>query len=374
MWRRAGNDINGAFGDLGTFLPYVVAAIGVGGLAPGGVFTGFGVFLIASGCAFRLPIAVQPMKAVAAALLTAALTPGEIATAGMVLGLLFLLLGLGGGIGWIARLIPPSITAGLQLGLGVAMAVMGARLVSGDPWLGVATLVFSFLALRITVIPLLPLALAAALATAIGTGAIDAEALAPWVFSWPAMVLPAAGDLRAALERAVVPQIPLTIANAVIVTAAVVRTAFPDRVAQVDEPRLALSTGLGNLLLCPFGAMPMCHGAGGLVAQMRFGARTGAAPAMLGTLLLTAGLLFADGTAFLLASIPLAAAGALLAIAGLDLAWSPRLLDARSDCRPVIGATALAAWLLNPAVGLAIGFAMEIVRSRLRAWADRRRS
>ena len=89
----------------------------------------------------------------------------------------------------------------------------------------------------------------------------------------------------------------------------------------MTERRLALTTGAGNLLLAPFGAMPMCHGAGGLVAQQyRFSARTGSAPGLLGAILLVLGLGFAGDAAALLGAIPLAAVGALLVFAGGDLA------------------------------------------------------
>lgn len=110
----------------------------------------------------------------------------------------------------------------------------------------------------------------------------------------------------------------------------------------------------------------MCHGAGGLEAQHRFGARTGWAPALLGAVLLTLGLLLADDAARLLGAIPPGALGALLLLAGGDLAFSRRLLEARPDCRPAIAAAAVAAFAINPAVGLAAGWAAEWARSALR--------
>ncbi len=84
----------------------------------------------------------------------------------------------------------------------------------------------------------------------------------------------------------------------------------------------------------------MCHGAGGVVSQSRFGAKTAAAPVILGTVLLIMAFLYGDGAGKLLMAIPLPAAGALLTLAGIDLALSRRLIDAKLDCWPVIGATA----------------------------------
>jgi MFS superfamily sulfate permease-like transporter len=161
------------------------------------------------------------------------------------------------------------------------------------------------------------------------------------------------------------PQLPLTLANAVILTALLAREMFPtDR--RVTERRLAITTGAANLLLAPIGAMPMCHGAGGLVAQHRFGARTGWAPALLGAILLVLGLGFASDAAALLGVIPLAAVGALLVLAGGDLALSRRLIEARADCRPAIAAAALGTVVFDPAIGLAVGWIVEVARGALR--------
>jgi MFS superfamily sulfate permease-like transporter len=128
-------------------------------------------------------------------------------------------------------------------------------------------------------------------------------------------------------------------------------------------------TGAANALLAPLGALPMCPGAGGLIAQHRFGARTGWAPALLGTLLLALGLLFADDAARLLGVIPAGALGALLLLAGGDLALSRKLVEVRTDCRPAIAAAAVATFALNPAIGLAAGWITERARSALRSAA-----
>src|SRR3546814_17655400 len=63
-------ELGGSCGDLGTFLPYVIGAMTVAGLAPLGILFGFGIFFISSGLFYGLPMAVQPMKVVGAVLLT----------------------------------------------------------------------------------------------------------------------------------------------------------------------------------------------------------------------------------------------------------------------------------------------------------------
>ncbi len=55
-------EVAGALGDLGTFLPHVLASITVAGLNPTSVFAGFGLFYLFSGWFYRIPMAVQPMK------------------------------------------------------------------------------------------------------------------------------------------------------------------------------------------------------------------------------------------------------------------------------------------------------------------------
>lgn len=362
----------GAFGDLGTFVPHAISAIAIGGLSPAGLFVGFGLFYALTALVYRLPIPVQPMKAVSAVIVTSHLTPGAVAATGLILGVVLLALALSGLIERLSRAIPQSVTAGLQLGLGVSLALMGVELMGEMPRLG-----FGILALlgALMLVPRCPATLVA-LAAAVGLGQAFGLTAAPgWAGAspgFPDIALPTWEDAAAAMREAVLPQLALTITNAVIVTAALARGLFPSAAGRVTERRLALTSGAANLLLAPFGAMPMCHGAGGLAAHHRFGARTGAAPLLLGILCLGLGLFFPAAALGLLQMIPLAAVGAFLAVAGADLALSRRVFDSRPSCWPVIGATALATVALNPAIGLLVGFAAELARARLMALFIRR--
>lgn len=361
-WRRWSGEIGGACGDLGTLLPHVVAAITVVGLAPAGVLAGFGLFLLATGAVYALPIAVQPMKAVSAVMLSSGLGPGEIAATGLILGAILLALGASGAIVRLARAIPQSVTAGLQLGLGLSMAWIGIGLIAGAPWLGLAVLALVLGLSLVPHVPAAPVGLALAIAAGQVAGiASPLPALVP-TLSLPPLVLPGWDETVRALELTVLPQLALTLTNAVIVTAALAHDLFPGRAARVSVRSLTLSTSIANLVLAPLGAMPMCHGAGGLQAQVRFGARSGAAPMLLGAVLLVFGLAFAPGAAALLSAVPMAAVGALLVLAGADLALSRRLLDARPACRPAIAVTAAAALFLNPLAGLAAGWLIELLQ------------
>ena len=58
---------------------------------------------------------------------------GRSGAVGMMLGVVLLVLGATGAIGRFARLIPQSVSTGLQLGLGLLMGVLGIRLILETP-------------------------------------------------------------------------------------------------------------------------------------------------------------------------------------------------------------------------------------------------
>jgi len=363
--RRFLLECSGACGDLGTFIPHAIGAITVAGLAPAGVLFGFAAFLIATGLFYGLPLPVQPMKAVSAVILTGGLQPGEVAAAGVMIGVILLVLGVTGWIGRLARAIPQSVSAGLQLGLGLMMAVLGLKLMLEIPWLGFGSLALLFALTRIPRCPAAPIVLAVAIIAGSVSGNTGIAADVAIVRGLPHLVLPTWPEVWRSFEIAVLPQLSLTLTNAVIVTASLSRELFPVTGSVANERNLALSSGLANMLLCPFGAMPMCHGAGGLAAQFRFGARTGLAPIILGSALLVLGVAFADHAAALFAIIPMGAVGALLIFAGTDLAISRRLFDGKPSCWWVIGVTALITMTINPAFGLILGWIAEFIRAAI---------
>jgi hypothetical protein len=358
-------ECSGACGDLGTFIPHVIGAITVAGLAPAGVLIGFAAFLIGTGLFYGLPIPVQPMKAVSAVILTGGLRPGEVAAAGMILGIVLLMLGVTGAISRIARLIPQSVSVGLQLGLGLLMTVLGLKLILQTPLIGFGSLALLYVLLRVPYCPAAPLTLGIAVLVGWLTSApapSDETALTVWA---PQVIVPTWSEVWSSIGLAVLPQLSLTLTNAVIVTAAVARELFPQTGSIASERNLSLTSGLANILLCPFGAMPMCHGAGGLQAQYRFGSRTGLAPIIFGAVLLILAVGFASHAAPLFALIPAGAVGALLIFAGTDLAVSRRLFDAQPSCWAVIGIAALVTLTVNPAIALVMAWLGEFVRAAI---------
>ncbi|MCW5670516.1 MAG: putative sulfate/molybdate transporter, partial [Hydrogenophaga sp.] len=123
----------GAFGDLGTLIPFLAAYIGVLKMDPTGVLFAFGVAMLVCGLHYRTPFPVQPMKAIGAvavaqAAQTAVITPGAVVAAALVTGVVWLVLGLTGAARYLARLVPPTVVAGIVLGLGLGFMLEGVRM------------------------------------------------------------------------------------------------------------------------------------------------------------------------------------------------------------------------------------------------------
>ena len=349
------DEVSGALGDLGTFLPHIIGAITVVGMNPTGIFVTFGLFYAASGAFYGVPMAVQPMKAASAAILIQPMSPGAVAGAGLVIGAFFLIAGASGLVGRIARALPPTVAAGLQLGLGLSLAGLGIRYVEHQVWLG---LFMCALMLALMRIPRMPVALVAVISgAAIGVLTGLSPPIPPLDFGLhlPHLVWPNLAQVEDGVIHAVLPQIPLTLTNAIIVTAALSRQLFPAQTSRVSERNLALTTGIGNLLAAPFGGYLMCHGAGGMSGHYRFGARTASAPLLIGALLVALGLCLGSSGYQLLRTIPDAVLGGLLLFSGLDLALSSKPGDyAGADLFLVLLMAAIGV-AVNPAAAFAVG-------------------
>ncbi|KAI8103657.1 hypothetical protein M9435_004991 [Picochlorum sp. BPE23] len=162
--------------------------------------------------------------------------------------------------------------------------------------------------------------------------------------SKPDVIVPTGEEWKSGILRAGLPQLPLTTLNSVISVTQLANEWFPDRYSKPGS--VATSVGLMNLVGCWFGAMPSCHGAGGLAAQVRFGARWGTAPVILGVIKIFLGLLFGSSLLNLLQEFPLSMLGAMLVFSGIELA---------SVAKGQKGERGMAIMLLTAAIGLATG-------------------
>lgn len=358
-------EISGAFGDLGTFIPHIVGAISVVGMAPTGIFLSFGLFYLFSGIFYGLPIPVQPMKAASAVLLTQTLSPGAMAGTGLTVGIILVVLGMTGAISRLARVLPATVAAGLQLGLGLALAWLGAKMMMATPWLAILTCALLLVLIRSRWLPGVPIALVVGVIAGQAAGLVPPLPDLAFGLHLPGLVLPSPAEIGEGFLSATVPQLPLTITNAVIVTAALTRQLFPREIHRVTETNLCLTSGVANILTAPFGGYPMCHGAGGLAAHHRFGARSATAPTIIGVLFVGCAVLLGDQAFALVQTIPEAALGALLAFSGLDLVRSSKPRRFAPTQIGVLAVIAGASFAVNPALGFAVGWPLATIAERV---------
>jgi len=375
----------GALGDAGTLLPIAIALVIQNGMNPTAIFLFTGLAYLGVGVYYRLPIPVQPLKAVAATVLAMGASPSLLVAAGIWMGALELLLAWTGMADRLSRVFTLPVVRGIQVAIGLFMVKSGWHMVAGSQFLpggsglaagmpgrGVPTGILvavpaAFLLLGLMTNRRLPASLVLLGAGVVLGGIVGGPAQLRAALhgpSWPAPALPTAGELVTALPLLVLPQLPLTLGNAVVCTAATARDYFGGAANRVTPRALCASQGLVNLLGSMFGALPVCHGAGGLTAHVRFGARTGGAPILLGLVFL--GVALVPGASALVFLIPPAVLGVLLMYIGIEHALLMNdLLGNREGlftCLSV-GAAAVATGRIDVAFLLGIAVAWWLPRS-----------
>jgi MFS superfamily sulfate permease-like transporter len=313
----------GACGDFGTLIPFVTGYIVILKMDPFGILCAFGLAMLACGFYYQTPIPVQPMKAIAAVALTqaASITPTAIYAAALVTGLLWLILGFSGLAARITALVPRPVVSGIVLGLGLSLMLTGVKMMA-DHWLiAVICLIGTLVSLTKRTFPTMFILLLFGIFCGLilnrelipqlqaSPMVLGLPHLARFDFSWHDLLV---GTLFLAL-----PQFPLTLGNAVIAIREENNRLFPER--SVDDRKLAISTGAMNIAAAALGGVPMCHGAGGMAGHVTFGARSGGALIILGSLLLFLALFFNDSIHLLLQLFPAAILGVILLISGGQL-------------------------------------------------------
>jgi hypothetical protein len=356
-------EIAGAVADLGVLVPLAAALILVNGLDAGAVLLCAGSLVIVAGVAFRVPFPVQPLKALTAVAVARELSPDVIHAAGLELAAFLLLLSIGHVADAVARIFVKPVVRSLQLGVGVLLVITAVKLVADPPavFSGTPRAPWPFL---LAVGAFAGVALAAHLrhywgalallgvGLAITLAAARPELCAP-TFSLPGLDVPPLSAFATAFVLLVVPQLPLTFGNAVVAVNDLAHEYFGPAAARVTPSRVCLSAGLGNIGSALLGGMPMCHGAGGLTAHVRLGARTAGMNLVLGGTFVALGLLFGPQVPVLLGLLPVWVLAAFLAYAGLRHAWLVADLRGAPLVIAVV-AGALGAWLGNLAITAAI--------------------
>jgi SulP family sulfate permease len=354
----------GSLGDLGTLLPLAIGMIMVNGLDPSGLFFSVGLFYICTGIYFGITTPVQPMKVIGAYAIATAMTPHQIMASGILMGACLLFIGATGAITLIGKYIPKAAVRGVQLSTGTLLMAEGVKFMVGkariqllhqmaEPYLsvqqlgpvpvglviGVAGAMLTLLLLENKKTPAGLMIVGAGLLLGLVVGTREGLGdIRPGIYL-PAILplgFPQGADFTFALLALVVPQMPMTLGNAVIADMDLSINYFGKAARRVTGRALCISMALGNFLSALLGGMPLCHGAGGLAAHYRFGARSAGSNLMIGAVFILFTLLLGNRILALFNLIPMAILGVLLLFAGSQLALTVLDIKERKDMFVVV--------------------------------------
>lgn len=311
---------SGAVGDLGTLLPLAFALIVYNGFSPARLFLLWGLVYLATGWFYKVPVSVQPLKAMSVIAIAKGFSPAFLSTAAFFYGILFILLAATGAIRRMQHWFSPALVRGIQIGIGLILAQKAVQLVLQKGFLlntpvfphggnllilmGLLMMIGFFRFRQKWSLILLLLAGGIAFTRLSGMPVAGNEAGGPALnpsFPHPAFLIDAVIFL-------IIPQLPLTLGNAVYAADDACHSLWKDQARRVNPTRLSFSIGLGDTLIGLLGGFPVCHGSGGMGAHAQFGAKTGGSTIIMGSLLVLAALSQPLSHLLFLVPIPLLAA------------------------------------------------------------------
>lgn len=381
----------GSLGDLGTLLPLAAGLIIINRLDPTGIFFTIGLFYILTGLYFRVTCPVEPMKVISGYAIAMSISAAQIQASCFWVAVILLLFGLTGLIDVITRFISKPVIRGIQLATGILLITQGVHLMLGssklqlvqgtaEPYLQIQRVGFLpiglllGLGLGLLCLVLLDNKRLPAAVVVIGAGVLIgllAGSRQGWEdltlgLNLPALLpygLPTAADFSFALVILILPQIPMTIANAVIANADLSSQYFGKKSSRVTQRGLCVSMALANATSFFLAGIPLCHGAGGLASRYRFGARTGGSNLIIGIIFLLIAVMFGEHTLILVHLLPLSVLGVLLVFAGAQLGLTVIDMHDRKEffvILLIVGITLAA----NLAAGFLVGILIDRLISR----------
>ena len=373
----------GSVGDLGTLLPIAMGMILINGLNPLGLFFAIGLYYVISGLYFKVTVPIQPMKVIGAYAIATGMAASQIFASGLLIGIFLFLLGATGAITTIGKYTPKSVVRGVQLSTGTLLMVQGVKFIVGsskyqllrqavEPYLQIQHLgpipigwIIGAVAGIVTLLLIenrkLPagllvvcsgLAIGCLLGTYEGMSSVRLDIHLPKILPFD---FPSGPDFTTAIFILVLPQIPMTLGNAVIAYSDLSKDYFGDASEKVTYRSACISMAFANFISFLLGGMPLCHGAGGLAAHYRFGARTAGSNLIIGAVFILLAVLFGSHILSLVYLLPMSILGVLLLFAGSQLALTLLDIKARKDLFVVmvmLGITLAS----NLAVGFVVGF------------------
>jgi SulP family sulfate permease len=383
-------ELAGSLGDLGTLLPLAIGMIMINGLNPSGLFLAIGLFFIFSGLYYGITVPVQPMKVIGAYAIATAMSPSQIVASGALMGLFLLVIGGTGAITLIGKYTPKPVVRGVQISTGTLLMAQGVKFMAGsskfqalrqaaEPYLSIQNLgpipigiiigvigaVLTLLLLDNKKFPAALLVILGGLGVgwAFGTHeGFDKLRIGIYIPRILPFGMPTGADFSFAILVLVLPQIPMTIGNAVIANADLSREYFGEDSKRMTYRASCISMGLANMLSFLVGGMPLCHGAGGLAAHYRFGARTAGSNLMIGAVFVMLAVFLGIHALAVVYLIPMSILGVLLIFAGSQLALTIIDMKERKDlfvALIMLGITLASNLAIGFVVGLAVAYALK---------------
>lgn len=269
----------GSLGDLGLLIPLSTTLILINGVNPTSVFFLIGLLYFFSGLYFKIPVPVQPMKTIAVIAIVTNAKPEVIVSAGIIMGIILILFSVTKLINFLYKLFSITVVRGIQFGLGIMLIMNGIKLISQNY-----------------------------------SPSFEFFSFGPII---PTLNFPTKENLILAFFTLVLPQIPVTLGNSIIATVDVAKKYFKEKSIKVTPVSITTSLGIANIVSGFLGGIPVCHGASGLTAHYRFGARTGGAGIMLGVIFILLSVIFGKAIVNVLSLIPFSILGILLIYVGI---------------------------------------------------------
>jgi SulP family sulfate permease len=380
----------GSLGDLGTLLPLSIGMILINGLSPSGLFFAVGLYYIASGIYFRVTVPVQPMKVIGAYAIATGIDASQILASGLLVGLFLFLIGITGAITLIGRYTPKSVVAGVQLSTGVLLMAEGVKFMIGtskfqilrqaaEPYLafqnlgpvpigiiiGVIGGISTFVLLENRRLPAGVLVVLGGIVVGLVLGTHDGLDKLRIGINLPEILpfgLPSGADFALALFTLSLPQIPMTLGNAVIAYVDLSGEYFEKASKRVSYRSACISMAIANLMSFLVGGMPLCHGAGGLAAHYRFGARTAGSNLIIGLIFVALAILLGVHALSVLYLLPMSTLGVLLLFAGGELSLNVIDMKERKDLfvsLMILGITLASNLAVGFIVGIGLAYAFK---------------
>lgn len=309
------NEWSGAFGDIGTDFPLIAGLILTGGLNVAGVLVLFGFFQIITAIAYRMPMPVQPLKAMITIVLAQRLDPQLLYGGGLAIGIAMLLLTVTGSLRWLASHIPRSVVRGIQFGLGLSLAQLALRnYLPSDALtgylLGAVGFVIILSLLGNTKYPPALWIIFLGISYAVLFKDLQFNFIQNIRLTLPRFHIPPAEDILSGFVVLALPQIPLSLGNSIFAAEQTIKDLFPEK--SVTLRKIGLTYSAMNLISPFFGGIPTCHGSGGMAGHYIFGGRTGGSVMIYGSFYLVLGFFFSQSANEWIRLFPLPLLGVLL--------------------------------------------------------------